>query len=97
MEEALNLFRFRTRMAEFGKNYKAGAAFVCCPLYSKEGDLLMELDNQAHSFQCNSIKKEIEIKGEPSDVYMANITKEMAQTITTIVNIRKKLLRQEDN
>ena len=44
MEEALNLFKFRTHMADFGENYRAGAEFVLCPLCSKDGDSIKELD-----------------------------------------------------
>ena len=31
MKEALNLFMFRTRMAEFGENYRSGMDITLCP------------------------------------------------------------------
>ena len=76
MEEALNIFKFRD--------------YVCCPFGSKDENRIKELDNQAHRFQCSTIKREIEIKGDLSEVYSDNISKEMAQTITKIINIRGK-------
>lgn len=88
-KEALNLFKFRTRMAEFGENYRAGDDPIMCPLCCED------LDNQSHSFQCKLILKEIEIKGKITEVYSSDISKEMATTITKIVNIRKKLLLKE--
>ena len=97
MEEALNIFKFRMRMAEFGENFRAGADYVFCPLCSKDEKTIKELDNQAHSFQCNVIRKEIEVKGELIKVYNGDISKEVAETITKIINIRKKLLKIEDN
>lgn len=90
MKEALNLFKFRTRMAEFGENFRAGKNEVWCPLCSEE------LDNQSHSFQCKIILNEIIIKGKLSEVYDGNISKETAETVNKIVNIRKKLLQNQE-
>ena len=90
MQEALTLFKFRTRMADFGENFQAGTTEVLCPLCSKE------LDNQSHSFQCKYILDEIIVKGNLKEIYSGNISGETAKTATRIVNIRKKLLQKEE-
>ena len=91
MQEALTLFKFRTRMADFGENFRAGATEVLCPLCSKK-----ELDNQSHSFQCKNILNEIIVKGNLEEIYSGIISGETAKTATRIVNIRKKLLEKEE-
>ena len=90
LKEALNIFQVRTHMAKFGENYRAGADFVLCPLCSED------LDNLEHSFQCRTIRKEIEIEGEISDIYSGKVSKEIAQTVTKIIKTRKKLLEKGD-
>ena len=90
IQDALNLFKFRTRMAEFGQNFRAGADEVWCPLCSEK------LDDQSHSFQCKIIIKEIELKGNLSEIYSGDISQATAQTATKIINIRKKLIQKED-
>ena len=44
MEEAINIFKFRTHMADFGENFKSGAEAVICPL------CLDHIDSQSNSF-----------------------------------------------
>ena len=86
LKEALNIFQARTHMAKFGENYKDGADLVMCSLCNED------LDNLRHSFLCEIIRKELDIKGDISEVYSANISKETAQTVTNSINLRKKLL-----
>lgn len=31
LEDALNIFKYRTHMADFGSNFRAGADIVICP------------------------------------------------------------------
>ena len=88
LNEALNIFKIRTRMAKFGENFRAGADFILCPLCSED------LDNLKHSFQCKIIRREIEIQGDLSDIYSENVSKETAQIVTKIINTRKKLLEK---
>ena len=89
LKDALNLFKFRTRMAEFGENFRAGASQILCPLCQEDWD------SQAHSFQCKEIKKEVEMKIELREVYSNKISNEAAKTITKIMDVRKKLLNRE--
>ena len=46
IEEAINIFKFRTLMADFGDNFKSGAEAVICPL------CLDHIDLQSKSFEC---------------------------------------------
>ena len=82
LNEIQNIFKCRTRMAEFGENYRAGFDIVLCPL------CLEDRDNLAHSFQCRVILQEIDIKGDISKIYSEQISKETAQTITKILKVR---------
>ena len=47
-----------------------------------------------HSFECFVIKQEVEIEGNLSQIYGDKITKETAQTVTKILNLRKKILEK---
>ena len=88
LNEILNLFKCRSRMAEFGENYRAGFDIVLCPL------CLDGRDDLAHSFQYNIIKQEIDIKGDISKIYGKRIPKDTAETITKILKIRTKILER---
>ena len=89
MKEAINLFKFRTRMAEFGENFRAGTSQIPCP-FCKE-----DWDSQSHSFQCETIKKEVEIKVELNEIFISKISNAAALTITKILQERKKLLEKD--
>ena len=50
-EEALNLFKWRVRMAPVGENFRAGQSSTVCPLCSTH------LDNQAMAINCVKIQQ----------------------------------------
>ena len=52
LNEARNLYRFRTRVANFKENFKNGhqSCAIPCPL------CLVQPDTQAHSLQCPEIR-----------------------------------------
>ena len=50
-EQALNLFKWRVRMAPFGENFRGGQPFVMCPLCRNH------LDNQPMALGCEEIKR----------------------------------------
>ena len=79
------LFKFRTRMAEFGENDRGGWAQVICPLCN------VHLDNQEMSYQ---IKSEVLIEGKIEDIYKEEINVKTVKTIEKITEVRKSL--QED-
>ena len=82
------LFKFRTRMAEFGENYRGGRAQVICPLCN------VHLDNQEMSYQCPQIKSEVQIEGKIEDIYKEEINVKTVKTIAKITEVRKS--RQEE-
>ena len=51
------LFRYRTRMADYGENFRAGKSEVICPLCKSHKD------SQALGFVCPIIKSEMIIDG----------------------------------
>ena len=52
------IFKYRTRMEDYGENFRGGARQVMCPLCQ------LHLDNQELIFQCQVIKSQIEVKGK---------------------------------
>ena len=81
-----NLFKFRTRMAPFGENFRGNQEVITCPLCNNDKD------NQAHSFNCQAIKDKMEIKCDISDVYSDTITLDTAETVTEILEVRKNII-----
>ena len=80
------IFKYRVRMERFGENFRAGNGPAMCPLCK------LHLDNQEMGFQCPEIKKELIVKGNIEDIYRDNIKMETIQTITKIIEIRKRRL-----
>ena len=56
-KEAIVLFKFRTRMAPFGENYKAGNVTTIFPLCSSH------TDSQEESFTCVLLDRVMKIEG----------------------------------
>lgn len=53
--ESQKLFMFRTRMAQFAKNFPNGTDNFECPICKKENTI----DNEAHSLNCEVILKQV--------------------------------------
>ena len=68
-EQKKILFKFRTRMARFGQNYRGGKEKIVCPLCDSH------IDNQDLSYICPVIRKEVKIRGSSSDIYCQEINK----------------------
>ena len=83
------LFKYRTRMAEYGENYRAGRTQVMCPLCK------LHLDNQEMSYQCEAIKAEITVTGRLENIFEENISVETAQMIMKITEVRKLILENK--
>ena len=83
------IFKYRVRMEKFGENYRGGHNSIMCPL------CFIHLDNQEMSFQCPDIKKEIEIKGDISDIYKTNIGQGTIETVLKITEYRKRRLENQ--
>ena len=83
-KQALILFKFRTRMAPFGENFKAGKFSSVCPLCSAH------IDSQEESFTCSALNKMLQIRGKYSDIFTNKISEELTQTLESIYIFRKE-------
>ena len=87
--EKRTIFKWRTRMENFGENYREGRDPVMCPLCS------CHLDNQSLSTQCEVIKQKVEVKEYIKDIYENDISKETIDTVSSIVEVRKRILNKD--
>ena len=85
-EQKQIIFQFRTRMSNFGENYRGGRAQVNCPLCNDHRD------KQELSYSCKVIQKEVELKGSFEDIYGDNISLQTIESLQNITEVRKKLL-----
>ena len=88
IQQVRNIFKFRVNMAQVGENFRGQAARVGCPLCSNH------LDNQAMLFQCEVIREKVDIKYRLEDVYKDEVTIEVVEAITEILNTREKLIEE---
>ena len=84
-DEALNLFKWRVRMAPMGENFRGSQTETTCPLCS------VHLDSQAMALNCQEIKQNCQITMKIEDIYSDNIPLKIAQELLTITKVRKKL------
>ena len=85
VQEAKNLFKFRTRVAKFYANMKNNHELSqACP-FCKVQD-----DTQEHSVQCNVVKTKINVKGNYRDIFLDDIPVEIARTLMEITKLREK-------
>ena len=80
------LFKWRTRMEQFGENFRAGQDPIPCPLCRNH------LDNQALSIQCAVIRKEMNPSKNIDDIFKDDICMETIETVTKITKCRKNLI-----
>ena len=80
------MFKFKTRMANYSENFKAGNETKPCPL-CKEG-----LDTQRHSLVCKVIKQNIKVNMMYEDIFHTKVDKEVAKTVENILNFREEFL-----
>ena len=83
VKEAQNIFKYRTRVANFKENFKNNYNGLECPL------CLVHPDTQAYCVQCPIIKENIEICGEYKDIFTEEISKEISQTLQKITEFRE--------
>ena len=87
-EEARTLFLFRTRMAQFGENFRNGQEHTICPLCQ------LHYDSQNLAFQCPIVNANIKVNGKYEDLFKEDIPKEVAITICNIVKFREQFLSE---
>ena len=85
-KQAIALFKFRTRMAPFGENFRSGNLSTICPLCSTH------IDSQENSLYCPTLRRELVIKGNYPDIFSKNIPEELTKTIFDIYTYRNELL-----
>ena len=89
-EEALNLFKWRVRMAPVGENFRAGQSSTVCPLCSTH------LDNQAMTINCVKIQQIVKTNIKIEDIYNKDIPLKVAQELLKISKARMKLVKDKN-
>ena len=88
------LFRYRVKMANYGKNFRGKINVVLCPLYNTL------LDNQKMCFEnCPVLKKHILITGSYEQIFDTFVSRETVQILMKIDKFREEniLSRNEAN
>ena len=87
-KEAQTLFRYRTRMAKFGENFRGNRNSILCPLCKTH------LDGQKMCFEnCPVVKKNITISGNYNPIFnTSGIPSDIVQTLVRIENLREEYL-----
>ena len=68
-------FRFRTRMAQFGGNFKGQGPLDPCPLCGEHQDL------QELSFQCPEVLDKIKVNEDYDNIFEPKISRELAKNL----------------
>ena len=84
VQEAKNLFKYRTRAAKFQANMKNNPGLsLACPFCK------VQPDTQLHSVQCNVVQSKVNVKGNYRDIFLDNIPVEIARTLMEITKLRE--------
>ena len=83
------LFKYRTRMENFGENFRGSNGPVPCPLCGTH------LDNQELSFQCQIIKSEVQPTGEMAEIYRDDIKTTTVESLERISKLRSDKLKEK--
>ena len=84
LEDIRITFRYRTRMENFGENFRGGRTHVMCPFCNTH------IDSQLLSTSCPIIKQHIPNISDISDIFTNHIKTETIQTIREISRIREE-------
>ena len=77
------IFKARTKMLQFGENYKGGEPYVLCPLCNQH------IDHQELSFECPEVRKYINVVGSLRNLYSSEkIDVETVEALEKIMNYR---------
>ena len=86
VQEAKNLFKYRTRVAKFHENMKNNPGMsITCPFCRTQPD------TQIHSVQCYIVQSKVMIKGNYRDIFLEDIPVEIAKTMMDITNLRENM------
>ena len=82
--EAVILFKFRTRMAPFGENFMGRQLSSNCPL------CFTHVDSQEESFNCVALRKLVTIRGKYCDIFSNKFSEDLVKTLYNIYNFWKE-------
>ena len=86
--QAKAVFKFKTRMANFSDNFKAGGLTKTCPMCHEAPD------TQQHSLTCKIIKENIKVEIRYEEICYSNVSAETARTLESILNFRSDYFSQ---
>ena len=90
-KEAQMLFKYRTRMANFGENFRGNKNLITCPLCHTH------LDNQKMSYEnCPVLQKNISIPGKYNQIFNTLVPSEVVQTLTKIDEFCENFMSQNE-
>ena len=78
-----NIFRYRTRMADYSENYPEGNTTKPCKVCH------MHTDCQAHAVSCYETLKSVTKKGKYGEIFSNKISRDTAIMLEQIMEIRK--------
>ena len=78
------MFKYRTRMAKYGENFRGPSSQVMCPLCQ------MHEDSQDKSYECPVIRQDVKVTGNYDNIYSDEVKLETVETITKIHLFRKR-------
>ena len=90
VENKRDIFAYRTRMADFGENYRGQRKYVICPF------LCNQRDSQHHSFECNGVINRTPVNGTYNDIFKDDIPITTCYTLTKIRKIRNSYLEESN-
>ena len=82
--QAKEVFRYRTRMANYSGNFRGQGLIESCPLCGEHED------HQSMSLKCPTILKEIKIEENYENIFKPNITPALATMLMKITKMRNK-------
>ena len=77
LEVRRNVFLFRTRMLDFGENFRGSRSEVLCPF-----GCYLKKDSQFHSFECNGRMQKLNVDGEYKDLFKVKIAQFQPRFVT---------------
>ena len=85
VQEAKNLFKYRTRVAKYQANMKNNPKLsLTCPFCK------VQPDTQIHSAQCHVVQSKVDVRGNYKDIFLDNIPVEIIKTLMEITKLREK-------
>ena len=83
-DEAINIFKFRVKMAKFDGNYHGQHPIKPCPLCFEHED------TQDLSFQCKIVKTEVKQNVKYEEIFQKEVPESLGKVLTQILSIREE-------